>query len=94
MNKGEQYSFTFHKKDVWGIHDHLYPGMSMTVEVTDNLLLAIIRAFVISLFKTHTTDLPSSNSFLTLDYPEQLKTIKETSSKDPKKHGHTSRKRI
>ena len=85
MNKGEQYSFTFHKKDVWGIHDHLYPGMSMTVEVTDNLLLASIRAFVISLFKTHPTDLPSSNSFLTLDYPEQLKTIKETSSKDPKK---------
>jgi plastocyanin len=85
MDKDEQYSFTFSKKGNWGIHDHLYPATSMTVEVTDNLLFASTHAFIASLFQGRSTDLPSSNSFLELNYPDQLKAIKKASSKDPQK---------
>ena len=34
LEPGESYSFTFTKSGTWGVHDHLFPGLTMRVEVT------------------------------------------------------------
>ena len=35
LKKGETYTFKFNKAGVWTAHDHLYPGVTMTVEVAE-----------------------------------------------------------
>lgn len=85
LDKGEYYSFIFDEKGEWGIHDHLHPGMTMTVEVVDNMLIASIFSYVESAFSFNTSSrLPSPEEFLNLDFNKQLEIIKKISTKNPR----------
>jgi len=86
INNDEQYSFAFNQKGRWGIHDHLYPGMTMTVEVVDNILTARIFSYIKNIFSFNEfTRLPSVEEFSALDFNKQLEIVKKISSEDPQK---------
>jgi len=85
IDNNEQYSFTFDKKGTWGIHDHLYPGMTMTIEVVDNILSAKVSAILDIFLNKDSFDLPPLDDFRNLDYQKQLAIIKKASSENPKK---------
>lgn len=84
IDNNEQYSFTFDKKGTWGIHDHLYPGMTMTVEVVDSALSVKISAILDIFLNKDSFDLPPVEDFRNLDYQKQLAIIKKASSKNPR----------
>ncbi len=96
LKKGERYAFTFDKVGKWGIHDHLHPGVTMQVEVTESGhevenkfdLLEILRKFFSSFtgfFVNLNPELPSKESFKSLSYFEQQTKMKEISSNDPER---------
>lgn len=35
LKENEQYTFTFNEVGIWTVHDHLFPGLTMAVEVVD-----------------------------------------------------------
>ena len=82
LNKNEQYSFVFEQKGRWGIHDHLYPGKTMIVEVVDNVFLSKMSAMASIFFKKRSAGTISIKDFRKLDYQEQLRVIKKLSSEN------------
>lgn len=80
-----RYTFTFNKPGRWSVHDHLYPGLTMLVEVTEESqrnLFSRLLGFFLGFFKKTQVQFPSSESFLSLEYVEQLNSIKELSKSD------------
>ena len=71
LKKGESYSFTFNKLGAWGIHDHLYPGLTMVVKVVENIEVENELSAVLV------------ESFRKLNYAEQMKVIKNMSKSNP-----------
>lgn len=73
--KGETYSFKFDKAGSWPVHDHLFPGLLMTVEVEGG--------------KEEESDAQLSGTplqnFRTSGYAKQLQIIREMSRTDPTK---------
>jgi len=75
LKKGESFSFTLNKVGVWPLHDHLSPGMVMTVEVLDEGQSASGKF----LYNKNTTP----EEFRNFDYTSQLEFIKIKSVKYP-----------
>ncbi len=98
LEKSGSFSFVFDKIGKWGIHDHLAPGLSMTVEVKEvdepkqSILDQVINFILSFLGKTNTSPtgflinekFPTPEEFLNLSYPEQKEKIQTLSKKDPK----------
>ncbi len=85
LEEGERYTFTFNKPGRWSVHDHLYPGITMTVKVTEESqrnLFSRLLGFFLGVFKKTQVQFPTPESFLTLDYVDQLNSIKELSKSD------------
>ncbi len=84
LKKGEKFTFTFDKIGRWGVHDHLYPGTVMAIEVTEEQsnslqnFLSRLFNFLLGFFKKkEIIQFPSSEYFLNLTYLEQQKLVKE-----------------
>jgi len=79
LEGGEAYSFVFTQKGAWGMHDHLYLGTTMMVEVVDNVLFSKISAAARWFLRSSKASAPSPEKFLLLEYQEQLEIIKKLS---------------
>jgi len=87
LKKGEKYTFVFDKIGRWGMHDHLYPGLVMIIELTEEEQNTGLQNFLNKLFnfllnffkKKETFQFPSSEYFLNMTYLDQQKLIKELS---------------
>ncbi len=89
LKHDEKFSFTFNEIGKWGMHDHLYPGYTMSVEVTesnDNLMTLFTKIidFLKKLFQSNASQYPSSESFRGLTYIEQQEKIRELGKANPK----------
>lgn len=76
LKLGERYSFIFDKIGTWGMHDHLYPGLLMTVRVTSSQESSV-----------HPSVVPGKvalNEFLSLDGQQQKEIIQRKITVDPK----------
>lgn len=77
LKKGEEFSFKLEEIGIWPMHDHLFPGMTMVVEVVDE--------------KTSQTKISNSlnmenvdpSGFKDLPYDQQMLFIKQSADKDP-----------
>lgn len=100
LAKGEKYSFRFEEVGRWGVHDHIYPGLTMVIEVkggkssSQSLVNRIILSFFTSIV-TRVGSLVSGSGDLTDakvknfrslddDISAQSKIIQDISSRDPK----------
>ncbi|QQG39625.1 MAG: hypothetical protein HYS81_04605 [Candidatus Aenigmatarchaeota archaeon] len=86
LKGGESYTFTFSQAGKWGLHDHLYPGNTMTVEVVGEEkvdvfknLIDAVTAYLSSIGKSG----PTSDEFRALDYTVQKSTFKTMAARDP-----------
>ena len=77
LKKGEEFSFKFEKEGVWSMHDHLYPGLVMTVTVV-NSLSAISTESSFSDYENI-----SPEDFRVLDYGKQLSIINDFAEDNP-----------
>jgi len=84
LANGEAYFFIFDKAGTWGVHDHLYPGLTMNVEVVEDSLLAKIALLNI-FYKKKDLSPPSSETFLALEYTDQRRIVKGIISENPRK---------
>lgn len=85
LKKGESFTFVFNEVGKWGMHDHLYPGLVMAIEVIEeqntgfgNLLSGLNSSSEFSK-KNEPVQFPSSEYFLNLTYLEQQNLLKELS---------------
>lgn len=76
LKKGEVYEFRFNIVGNWPVHDHLFPGLIMTVEVSSNKRLSKS-----SLYNPKT----SVEDFRKYDYSRQIDFIKMMSDDNPQK---------
>lgn len=76
LAKGESFSFTFNKLGLWPMHDHLYPGLVMTVEVV-KMGEASSSNFT---YNKNTTP----EEFRKMNYDSQIEFIRIRSEKNPK----------
>ncbi len=74
--KGESYSFTFTHLGIWPVHDHLFPGLLMVIEVSDNKMNLVKKDIEY--------DKVNVESFRKLDESSQIVFIKKVSKDDPK----------
>ena len=81
--QGESYSFKLDKLGIWPVHDHLFPGLVMVVEVVDPIRSA--RDGVASLKDrgVATSNGVTAAEFRQLDYGKQLEIIKSMAASDP-----------
>lgn len=78
LQTGESFSFKFYNLGQWGIHDHLFPGFVMVVEVVDRLTIKDKNIFDKSI-------LISGKEFRGLQYGDQMEIIKYITERDPAK---------
>mgnify|MGYP003393963101 FL=1 len=75
LQKGESFSFKLNQVGIWPMHDHLFPGLTMIVEVVEDK------------DSVKNTSLPLGDidpaTFRNLPYSEQLGMIKDLAQKDP-----------
>ncbi|HUQ85216.1 MAG TPA: hypothetical protein VM077_02730 [Candidatus Limnocylindrales bacterium] len=98
MKKGETYSFVFKEPGNWGMHDHLFPGFTTTIEVKEkqSLMKRLITAFMEklaalknkgSLTVTDKNDkisiFPSVTEYRKLSYKDRHDLIEKQSKLDP-----------
>ena len=75
LKPGERYSFIFDTVGIWGMHDHLYPGLLMTIRATSSQ--------EISHLSVGADEVPS-NEFLSLDNHRQKEIIQKKVNADAK----------
>jgi len=75
LAKGESFSFKLNQLGKWPVHDHLYPGLTMMVEVVEDEEDAVKTSFDL---KSMTPE-----KLRTLDYGVQLAFVKEIAASDP-----------
>jgi len=80
LKSGETFSFKLNIPGRWAIHDHLFPGMTMVIEVLDKTG-SVPNSTPAPDFSKQ--GLPNASQFRALDYPIQLDLIKKSSQKDP-----------
>lgn len=79
LERGEKFSFIFNRSGNWGIHDHLFPGITMVIKIVDKKDLDSNSE------RSDETSLPSdSESFLGLNFSDQTKIITELARVDPR----------
>lgn len=76
LKSGETYSFIFDKIGTWGMHDHLYPGLLMAVQVTSSQESSPHSSLA--------ADETLSNEFLSLDGQQQKEIIQRKINANPK----------
>ncbi len=80
IGPGGRYEFVFTRKGRWGVHDHLYPALTTTIEVVDE---AGVNRPIRSTLSPFNGKLPDQEEFLGMSYDRQLALIKEASGLDP-----------
>ena len=82
LSKGESFSFKFNKLGIWPMHDHLFPGFVMTIEVIPLPDLPLHKG-------EEKARLPDGQgggleNFKNLNYTQQLETVKNLAEEDLK----------
>lgn len=83
LQKGEKFEFVFDKVGKWPLHDHLYPGFVMVVEVTSGKGIFGVGRLFKKLFSGSETNLPSPSQVRELSYTEQLSIVRAAAKDDP-----------
>lgn len=73
---GESFSFVFSIPGQWPLHDHLFPGLTMIVEVAEDSRRGVR-------LEVGAGDWPARETFLELDYEAQLEFIKDRAQTHP-----------
>ncbi len=79
LKTGEEFSFKFDKEGIWPMHDHLYPGIVMTVTVVSELSSTLTENQVVDYKNV------SPQDFRNLDYAKQLSIITAYAKDNPEK---------
>lgn len=74
---GEEYSFQFNHIGIWPIHDHLFPGLVMVVEVVSE------KDYSQKTKDAGNTEVVSVSEFRNLDYGKQMDIVKSLANEDP-----------
>jgi plastocyanin len=80
LKTGEIFSFLFKVAGSWPVHDHLSPGNTMVIEVTNEAADSVPNQEQIDFSKQ---GLPKPSQFRALNYTNQLDLIKKASVEDP-----------
>ncbi len=95
LKSGEEFQFRFTSKGEWGVHDHLYPGLVMVVEVIDESAIKEKNVFlstfieIFNSFKRLFENIKPQNvnytakDFRNLRFPEQVDFMNELSGNNP-----------
>jgi|SRR3989344_318245 len=83
LQKGETFSFQLDKMGIWPIHDHLFPGIIMVLEVVDKNVSLGAKLPSKSSFGSLAPKLVAE--FRSLNYDQQLEIIKSVATNDPTK---------
>jgi plastocyanin len=75
---GESYTFTFDTIGTWGIHDHLFPGLFMTVRVVE-------PGSQLTTAPPIDAPIPSREEFLALDSSAQTQILQRLAHAEPQK---------
>lgn len=83
LKKGESFSFTFEKIGIWGMHDHLFPGDSMSIVVSKKT--SFLTDWVSKFISKPATDSipPTKEEFRKLDYGKRRNVMIDLAKKDP-----------
>ncbi len=83
LKTGESFSFQMDKIGTWPMHDHLFPGLNMIVEVTPLPNLPLRKGEEKARLPDGQGGSLSSTEFRQLDYGQQLEFIKSMATDDP-----------
>lgn len=83
LKKGETFSFRFDILGQWQIHDHIFPSLTMTIEVNEknNIWNRFFRFDLVS--DESLKSIPEPPAFRALNYQDQEKIINQLSEIDP-----------
>lgn len=84
LKKGESFPFVFDQEGIFGMHDHLIPGDTLSVEVVSRISYRLHLNRQKTVLIVDSKSLPAPLEFRKLNYGEKRLIIRQIAKKDPR----------